>query len=212
MEHAEAVVAPPVFARNVEDVLVRAEALRTERPRPWAWLCEARARWALAAAAVACLVLVVVVPGTKEPVPSETAAWKAGEDVTLQVLAGGEPIPSGATLAQGVVLTMRLTVARPGHLALVSLEQGGRLSRVLPARGARPTPVMPGVVTTQGGVAAANGVERLYVLFGERPFDLDDALRDVPSLARADGGPATGEGQGPRVVATWWFRHGEVTP
>lgn len=223
LDRASAIVAPPVFARNVQDVLDRAEARRPLRPRPWAWLLELQPRWILATAAAACLVLVLANlgpspvegpagSGASGPAPSAVEGWKAGQDVTLQVLAGGEPSPAGATLAPGVVLTMRLTVARPGHLALVSLEQGGRVSRVLPARGARPTPVTPGVVTVQGGVAAAAGVERLYVLFDLRPFDLDDALRDMPSLARADRGQASGEGAGPRVVATWWFRHGEARP
>lgn len=231
MERAEAMVAPHAFATNVQEVLDRAEALRAERRRPWAWFFEGRGGWALAAAA-ACLLLVAVVPREPTPTdpvgpgagagvaPSGVEGWKAGEGVALQVLVGGEPTPAGATLASGVVLTLRLSVARPGHLALVSLEQGGRVSRVLPAKGARPTPVAPGVVVTQGGVAAASGVERLYVLFDERPFDLDAALREVQAAARGDLGAGAGAGlpldlardQGPRVAATWWFRHGEVQP
>jgi|GEM_PF-2986816 len=219
MEHAERVVAPAVFEQNVQDVLDRVEARRVERRRPWAWLFEAQARWALATVAAACLVLVLAhrEPPLHDPV---TATWKAGEGVALQVLAGGEPSAAGATLAPGVVLTMRLTVTRPGHLALVSLEQGGRVSRVLPAKGARPTPVTPGVVVTQGGVAPATGVERLVVLFDERPFDLDAALRDVQTASWGDLAAAKGSSvrldpardQGPRVVATWWFRHAGGQP
>jgi len=210
---ADAVVAPAVLAAHVADVLVRAEA-RRHRWDPAGWWADARVRWALVPAAAACLLIALVaVRVVPADPPGAEATWK-GSDVALQVLAGGEPLGSGLNLAPGAVLTLRATVARPGFLALVSVEESGRVSRLLPTRGDRPTPVSPGVVTARGVVADAVGVERVYALFAERPFGTDEALRTLRTLPTASRTPepsAAGDGP-PRVAASWWFRHGRTTP
>jgi hypothetical protein len=193
---AQVLVAPPVLATHVADVLARAQARQAERS-PWRRWLDDGWRWALVPAVVLAVGLVVLAvrPGPAPVHPrGAVEGWKAGGEVALQVLAGGEPVQSGAVLDPGTVLTLRVTVARPGFLALVSVEEGGRVSRILPTRGARPMPVTAGVVSAQGGVAAAQGVERVYALFDEQPFDVDRALAGRP-----------------QVAATWWFRHG-VTP
>ena len=207
---AQVLVAPPVLATHVADVLARAQARQAERS-PWRRWLDDGWRWALVPAVVLAVGLVVLAvrpgpapePGqsmVEGPVPSDVArgggveGWKAGGEVALQVLAGGEPVQSGAVLAPGTVLTLQLTVARPGFLALVSVEEGGRVSRILPTRGARPMPVTSGVISAQGGVAASQGVEHVYALFDDKPFDVDRALAGRP-----------------QVAAAWWFRHG-VTP
>jgi hypothetical protein len=209
----EALVAPGVLEARVEAVYARAAAQERGRWARWRRLMAASplAVGALAAALVAMLVLASW--PRPEPESGEQPAWKVVGEVALQVLVGQEVRAGGATLAPGALLTFRVTTARPGFLALVSLEQGGRASRVWPAQGPQAAAVARGLTLVQGGVAAARGAERVFVLFDQQPFAIQDALEAVlrgvgteADLARADGRGVS------RVAASWWFHHAGGTP
>jgi hypothetical protein len=186
----------------------------TRRAGPLAKLASVvRRPWALApalAVAAAVMVFVFAAPMLLEA-PKEgdrSLGWKAGGEVVLKVSVGGAPEPAGSVLAPGALLAVDVTVARKGHLALLSVDAGGAVSQVLPARGEDSLAVEPGVVHARGAVSPSTGVERLLVLFGDAPFRIGAAAEIARQSLDSDVGTGGAEvGLGPRVAASWWFRH-----
>jgi len=97
-------------------------------------------------------------------------------------------------------------------VALVSVDAGGAVSRLLPAAGDQARAVEPGVVHARAGVTASAGIERLLVLFDREPFEVSEAAE---AASRALGSGAAAEGAepapAPRLAASWWFRHAEIS-
>lgn len=204
----EQAVDPVLMEQRIDAIYAAADSRRAEgvRSRLWSF---ARPRNFAAVSALAVLVFaLVVVPRIERPDTEAELGWKASGDVALQVRVGGSPRPAGAALAPGVVLVAEMTVARTGYLALVSIEEDGRVSRILPARGAMALRVETGVLRVQGGVTPSIGIERMIVLFDPEPFEIGAAVTEIRrGEAYRSLSAAYEAGSAPRIAASWWFRH-----
>jgi len=165
------VVLPETGASVVARCLAQERGV--DRVRAW------RRREVLGLALAASLALVWLVPWRgilPEREPSGALRDKGG--LSLQVFgSGGDEVfrvQEGMRLFPGDRPKYRVVVPRDGWLAVVSVEDSGRISLFVPSVCCAPLRVSRGVVSPTGSTVLDDhvGPERVVALFSEEPFDL----------------------------------------
>jgi hypothetical protein len=159
-----------------------------------AWL-ESPGRWRLAVSGAALAVLIAWVgAGAIAPLgraPGQEGVYdglKASGPVVLQLRHADGALRDGGEVRSGAIVDYRVSVARAGYVAVVALDDEGVVSRLLPPLGRAAVKVDAGVVTGRGGVDRLRGPERVFALFSDAPFDLDEVARRLRGAQEQVGG------------------------
>jgi hypothetical protein len=146
--------------------------------------------------------LAVAAIGATVLVRSRRSDDSAGAKVGLTLLAGPEgerEIADGAQVAASASLRFRVSAPKPCRLWLVSVDDGGQVSRHFPHQGDQGEPVQ-GVQTPPGSAALDGrpGLERFFAVCSRDGLPFEQVERAASYVALGgykrvrEGGPLTG--------------------
>lgn len=164
------------FAQYVYPATVEAVEAAAHRP-PW-WR---RPAFLLPIPAVAALAAVLVAIFPRSPsddyVGNKGGTGGLGLTVFVARGAGAEPLIDRAEVPAASALRFRLRASAPCRLRLLSLDEAGAVSPLLPAAGHDGFPVARGETDLPGGVVLDGkaGPERIFALCTPGPFTAEDA-------------------------------------
>jgi hypothetical protein len=179
----------------VAEVLPALGGVQAERPGAWSGLAEwwrgLGRGWALAGG-LAALVLVLGVWGLMPRDPDLAVAFKG--PIGLEVYGHRDQatfrVSDGDRLRPGDRLRFRVTTPGPGYLLILSVEEGGRVTRFYPFASDAAQSFDGRGALLEGSIALDSflGRERVFVLFSPAPFSLREVSAAAASLAATPGG------------------------
>ena len=155
-------------------------------------------RWLFVAAPVAAAagVLLLVLRPAAEPPPDYTGSKGAQLSLTIYGAGpdGAQELTSGAAVRTEASLRFRVRAARPCYLWLLSIDDGGQVSRLYPRDGIAGAQVQGAVEPPGGAVLDGRaGVERFFAVCSEAPLAFEAVERAAVLVPR---GPAGVRGAG----------------
>jgi hypothetical protein len=151
-----------------------------------AWLVPAGA---LAAAA---LVLVIVLRGRSPAIEADLRPKGGSIGLSIHVAtgSGSRTLATGEPVHPGDRIRFEVSAPRAGQVAIVGLDGAGVSTVYYPSGGRTSAAIDPGAGAVLPGAVrldATPGDERIYAVYAERPFAIDDAL--VAALRAGDPAP-----------------------